>query len=436
MRVALVMPLASASAIADVTLQALPYLKRAWDLEIWCPSEVGLRDAAAPVHAYHEADSEVLAALEGFDLAVYVLGDSPWHGRILPLARALPGLVILHDASLTGLVRHSAVDRNEMAGLVEHVAAMYGSWQAAVIASGRDLDRARWLQFCAEVPLDDYVIEGSLGVVVHSRWHAERVDGRTLGSVTVADLPVPTRSGAAIDDAARMRELLGAVPDGDLLLVTVGSVNPNRHIDVLLDAVASDPSLASRVHVWAVGLAEPGDAEELRAHAEEVGLADRFAITGWVSDAVLDGILARADAGAALRNPVLEGQSASVLTQMLAGIPVIVYDQAHYAELPDDAVIKVAPAAGAPAIAAALRDIADGQHAGLGARAREHVLATRSGQRYADAIIEAGERALSARPHVTMTYRVAARLRRLGLGDDEGIVGRVVDHTFELYDLA
>lgn len=438
MRVALVMPMVPASAIADVTLQGLPYLKRAWDVEIWRPSEQELRDAPVPVHTFDEPDDRTLDALAGYDLVVYVLGDSPWHARILTLARALPGLVVLHDASLTGLVRHAAVDRNDLAGLVDYVAATYGPREAAAIESPHESeDRAAWFRMCVDVPLDDYVVEGSLGVVVHSRWHASRLDGRTLGAVTVADLPVPV--GGAADSVGPGGEdvaaLLAALPDDDVLLVTIGSVNPNRHIDLLLEAVASEPALASRVHVWAVGHAEASDADELLARAEEVGLADRFVITGWVGDAALAAVLARADAAAALRDPVLEGQSASVLTQMLAGVPVVVYDHAHYAELPSDAVVKVAPDGGVPALAKALRDAVAGRHAGTGERARQYVLETRSARRYAGAIVEAGERALGARAHVTLAYRLAERLQRLGLHDDEEVLGRVVEHSFELYDL-
>ena len=73
----------------------------------------------------------------------------------------------------------------------------------------------------------------------------------------------------------------------------------------------------------------------------------RRALAGWRDSlddwAQLQEVLARADVAVALRDPVLEGQSASVLTQLLSGTPVVVYDHAHYSELPDDAVVKVAP---------------------------------------------------------------------------------------------
>ena len=120
----------------------------------------------------------------------------------------------------------------------------------------------------------------------------------------------------------------------EILLVTIGAVNANRRVDLLIDAVAADPVLARSVNLWAVGPAERAAAAELTGRAEAAGLGGRFKVVGQVSDAALDAVLERADICAALRDPVLEGQSASVLTQMLSSTPVIVYDHAHYAEPP------------------------------------------------------------------------------------------------------
>ena len=118
MRVAMVMPMSPESAIADVMSQAVPDLSMAWDLEVWCPTEAAYRQCPVPVRPYDQPDAEVLGALAEFDLVVYVLGNSPWHSRILPLARHLPGLTVLHDASLTDLVRHTAIEQNELDALV------------------------------------------------------------------------------------------------------------------------------------------------------------------------------------------------------------------------------------------------------------------------------------------------------------------------------
>ncbi|HZL04057.1 MAG TPA: glycosyltransferase [Coriobacteriia bacterium] len=438
MRVAMVTPMTPESAIADVMCQAVPALCEEWDLDVWCPAEPRYRSSAFPTIPYAAADRETVDALATYDLVVYVLGDSPLHARILPLARTLPGLVVLHDASMTNLVRHTAVETGTLPELVAHVRSTCGPELADLVERPESGTPTRWLEVCAEVPLDTYATENALGAVVHSRWHADRIDGRLLGDVTVAPLPVPSsRLGMDTDEGSDPGGLLADLPDDAVLLVTVGNLNANRHVDVLLRAIATGPGLA-RVHLWAVGASRPDDAATVNDLAQSLGVERRFVVTGRVSDASLEQILRRADIGAALRHPVLEGQSASALTTLLAGVPVVVYDEAHYAELPDDVAVKVAPAAGPDGVAAGLvRLVADpaGRRA-MGERARDHVLLSRSGSAYAAALVDAAQLALARRVHAHLAADLTARLRRLGLHEKPVIVERVARHAFDLYDLA
>jgi len=440
MRVAMVMPMSPESAIADVMTQAVPELSQHWDLEVWCPTEANYRPCPVPVIPYDAPGQDVLDALASRDLVVYVLGNSPWHSRILPLAQRLPGLTVLHDASLTGLVRHTAIETQELDSLVRHVEAHFGFEDADILrAAGTALvTPERWLRFCAEVPLVDVALRGSLGVVVHSRWHARQVEGLTLGDVTVAPLPVPsTRLGFDNNQSGRASRLLGKLPDDAVLLVTVGAVNANRGIDLLLEAIADDEALGA-VHLWAVGPAEDTVRISLLNRARALGLSERFAVTGRVTDGLLQEILSRAEISAALRDPVLEGQSASVLTQLLSGTPVIVYDHAHYAELPDDVVLKVPLESKVAGVRAALhRMVADDiERARRGARGRDYVLNSRSGAAYATALLAAGDRALSALPRAHMTADLGERLRRLGLHREPAVLEAAADIAFDLFDLA
>jgi glycosyltransferase involved in cell wall biosynthesis len=306
----------------------------------------------------------------------------------------------------------------------------------------RDPDRAggddEWLRYCARVPLTEIATEGSLGVVVHSWWHSRRIDGSLLGDVTVAPLPVPSAElGFTYDESNTTSAMLDDLDDNALLVVTVGAVNANRRVDLLLEAMADDPVLANRMHLWAVGAAGNGAANGLLQLAGSLGLRDRFVITGRVSDGMLGEILARADIAAALRDPVLEGQSASVLTQLLAGIPVVVFDHAHYSELPDEVAEKVDPDDALAGVGRALRILVDDEAGRIrrGDLAREFVLRTRSGAAYAAALLEAGEQALATKPLMHLTSDIGTLLKRLDLHQDDAVVDKVSDMAFELYDL-
>lgn len=440
MKVAMVTPMSPESAIADVMMQALPHLNDTWDIDVWCPWEPRLRPCSVELYPYSDADDETLRRLSQYDLVIYVLGNSPWHSRILPLARALPGLVVLHDVAMTDLVRHMAVERDLLNVLAARIASETSPTDAEAFRQGRHADGSDgWLRLSARNPMIDYATEGSLGALVHSNWHAGLVEGRTLGDVTVAPLPVPsTRLGFETAQRVQAEAHLDGLPDSAVLVVTVGAANANRRIDALIDAVATDDPLLERIHLWAVGPGEPVAMRDLYERAERAGITDRFQITGAVSDVLLQDILDRADVAAALREPVLEGQSASVLTQMLAGLPTLVLDHAHYSELPDDIALKIDPAEPVSGLVSALRGlVADpAERAARGSRGRDYVLATRNGEAYADAIATAGDRALAARPVVLLSADLARSARRLGLHAVPRATAAMTDLAFELFDLA
>jgi glycosyltransferase involved in cell wall biosynthesis len=294
------------------------------------------------------------------------------------------------------------------------------------------------LRFCAEVPLDNVVVEGSLGVVVHSQWHAKRVDGLTMGEVTVAPLPVPSnRLGFDENERAGSSTLLACLPEDSILLVSVGAANANRRIDLLLQAIADDEVLTRRVHLWAVGPSPDEVRSDLIRLAQTLGLQDHFAVTGRVTDSLVQEILARADIAAALRDPVLEGQSASVLTQLLSGTPVVVYDHAHYSELPDNVAVKVNPHDARAGVRRALRLLVDDleERTRRGECARDYVLESRSGGAYAAALLDAGELALAAKPAACLAADMSACLRRLDLQDEPAVLSAVTNLSFEMFDL-
>jgi hypothetical protein len=166
--------------------------------------------------------------------------------------------------------------------------------------------------------------------------------------------------------------------------------------------------------------------------AERAGLGARVHVTGRVDDGQLAAVLQRADVCAALRAPVLEAKSASLLTQMRAGKPVLVLDHAHYAELPDDVVVKVPMPGSAGDVGAALRSVLDeSDHAaGIGARARAYVEDHHTAAAYADAIAAAAERALATRPRVQTARDLGDRAERAGLGSDTlvlDLLARTID---------
>lgn len=435
MNVALVTPMVASSAIARVMTDAALAFDERWSVDIWCP-DLGRRFAPPlTVHDFGVATQEVTEQLARYDLVVYAVGDHPWHAEVVRLARALPGLVVLHDVAVTNLVGAMHASRDTFHAMVADARSRYGDDVADALAgSSQSSDDPCWAAICEAAPFTHYVLQGALGVVVHSPWAARRVEGMTLGAASIAPLPIPGAVGGI--DAPASKVLDAALGDEGVVIATVGSVNANRRLDLLLEAVAGDELLRREVRLVAAGAARASARTSLRRLAEQYGLEQSVFLPGAVSDADLGRLLERADVCAALRDPVLESMSASLLTQMRSGKPVVVLDHGHYADLSDDLVVKVPPG-DASALRVALRALVDdGARAeALGLRARRFVLERHDLASYAGALVAAGSLALAARPSVDMARRLGDRLREAGLDDQAVIRSAVTDTAFDLFGL-
>ncbi len=439
MKVAIVTPMPVGSAIARVMIAAAEELYAEWQVEIWCP-DLGQRfGAGVKVRDFDVATVALGHELAGFDLVVYAVGDSGWHAEVVRLARAVPGLVVLHDVSVTNLVYGMFVEKHAVDQLVRIVRRRYGRTVAAdFAASAVDGTRDDWPAICQRVPLVDYVLQASLGVVVHSSWAAHAVEGLTLGETFVAPLPIPTNVfGGSNGHPGRTSRLADSMPPNAIVLATVGTVNANRKIDSLVQAIAGDDVLRDRVHLVAAGPITDAMRDAIDEEARALGLASRVHLTGAIDDDEMASLLERADICAALRDPVLEAKSASLLTQMMSGTPVLVLDHGHYSEMPEGTVVKVPPAGGVPAIAGALRALIDEPDAArqVGARGQLFVWKTHTPRAYAHAIATAAEEALATRPLLDMTHVLGARLRRVGLEADPALQRAASDTAFDLFDL-
>ena len=306
MRIALLTPLVETSAIGRVMAAAADELARRHDVEIWSPRLGPRRRVGVPVREFDAATPMLARELEMFDLAMYAVGDSPWHVEIVKLARVVSGLVVLHDVSIAnlGVALYGAGPR----AIGDDVATWYGDdIGAAFTRAMENPSDPAWIAVCARAPMVEHLLYASLGMVVHSAWAAGHVEGVTLGDVTVAPLPVEP-----VAEPTTLPGVLGAVPDDAVVLATVGYVNANRRIDAIIDAVAADRALRERVHIAVVGDHSTAGRRVVLDLAERAGLRAHVHVTGRVDDGQLAAVLQRADVCAALRDPVLEAESASL----------------------------------------------------------------------------------------------------------------------------
>ena len=168
---------------------------------------------------------------------------------------------------------------------------------------------------------------------------AERVDvapnGPGIGEDVQGPTPLEIRRRFAVGDAP--------------LVLTVAPTRPHKNVERLVAALARVPDAVLVVPGY-----QTGREDELRRHAERLGVADRLRRPGWVDDATLDGLYRAADCF--VFPSLAEGFGLPVLEAMLRDAPVACSNATSLPEVAGDAALLFDPL-DVEAIADAIRRI-------------------------------------------------------------------------------
>lgn len=271
-----------------------------------------------------------------FDILVAAVGDNfHFHGGMFSLLGHIPTVGIFHDFYLYDLFNGWLWDDGRRpedfrGRLHDHeVLATYGPEMVGPGRSARsgDLDLAG---IAENLPMTEWVARLCDGALAHSSFYMDRLLAACPGPVAEAAMPLAGRGIAPLGDQAQSR----------VRVLTVGVMNPNKCVDLVIEAIGRSPALCESVDYHLAGPIEAAEADRLTQLASSLGYKG-LTIHGAVDDDVLNVQLEASDIICCLRRPVLEGASGSAIEGLLAGRPLIVANAGFYADLPDHLVFKV-----------------------------------------------------------------------------------------------
>lgn len=276
-----------------------------------------------------------------FDQVMYHFGNSPFHSHMLDLLKEHPGVVVLHDFFLSGMLSYEQLT-GAMPG-VWNQALFHAHGYPALLASQQPdgIERAKY-----DYPSNLGVLEGATRVVVHSEY------ARTLARAWYGPqaghnwsvVPLPRAVASTHDDAGRAaaRAALGIRPDA-FLVCSFGFIDPTKLTRKLVKAwIASTLHADPDCELVLVGANHGGDyGTRLSALIAEAGAGDRIRIAGWTDDAVYEHYVQAADLGVQLRGISRGETSAAVLHCLAYGMATIVNANGAFAALDDAAVWKL-----------------------------------------------------------------------------------------------
>jgi len=325
------------SGIADYSAELLPELSRYYDIELIADldlvGDVWL-NANFPVKSVHWFEENP----GHFDRVLYHFGNSVFHGHMFGLLERVPGVVVLHDFFMSGVL-HS----------IDHAGIKAGCWSASLYGShgyGALIDRMQLAddkQMIWKYPCNLPLIDSAEGIIVHSAyskqlakdWYSEAVTGNW------AQIPHLRKVPHGIDrDAARRS--LDLRPD-DFLLCSFGMLGPTKLNHQLLNAWLTSPLAQDpRCHLVFVGENDKGEyGARLQAAILASEYGSRIKITGFADMELFRTYLTAADAAVQLRGLSRGETSGTVLDCMAYGLPCVINDNGSMQELPSHALIKL-----------------------------------------------------------------------------------------------
>jgi glycosyltransferase involved in cell wall biosynthesis len=393
------------------------------------PERSGIADYSAMLLPALERRIEVAVVRRGgrrpprdADLALYHVGNDPeHHWWIVEALRKRAGVVVLHDFVLHHLVAGMTLGRGQNDGYLDAMqreAGPVGRMLAHGVIDG--LLPPVWEKRAHEFPLTGEVLADATGVIVHSRYSERGVREHGYEG-PVWRIPQPAWPAFADLPAANL-------PSGRFVVGCFGYLNPAKRLPQLLEAFALLRERVPEALLLLVGSFSPGLEPELPE--------DGVIHYDYVDEERLWSLLAATDVSVSLRYPTMGETSGVVVRALSVGRPLVVSDIGWFAELPDEAAVKI-PVGGdevevlADTLESLARDPARRQAMGAAARSLadgEHEL-ERVAEAYTAALEEAagGEAVRDA-----VSAEVAAAAAETGLRPDGEALGEIAERLREV----
>jgi len=338
-RLAFVTPLPpERTGIADYSAELLPELSAYFQIDVIVEQDVIEARWISDNCQTHDA-GWLRENADAFDAVLYHVGNSAYHDWMFSLLQDVPGILVLHDFFLSGLIwsleampQHQGIKLNEL---------YYSHGYPALVQALKGADGS---QIAFRYPFNRTVIESAVGVIVHSdvslrlaqQWFGDKTanNWRRIPLLRVPAAPMNSREA---------RERL-QLPESAFVVCSYGQLGVTKLNHRLLQAwLASDLARSPNCILVFVGeLSDDEYGQSLRAAMLESGIESQIRITGWASGETFRDYLAAADVAVQLRTLSRGETSAAVLDCMNYGLPTIVNANGSMADLSPEGVYRLA----------------------------------------------------------------------------------------------
>lgn len=228
--------------------------------------------------------------------------------------------------------------------------------------------------YASQVPLSSPFAKMGSAAIVHSRYAEDEVRRHFSGPLLRLGMPFDQKPTVSRQDGELWAERVAGATQFKALFF--GHINPTKSLDLVLEAIADSEYLRGHLKLTIAGFA--GSQDYLKRLTTLTAIHRLDSVVTFelnVSDSRLRDLSNSTDIFINLRFPNTEGASVSLVEQMIVGKPVLIYDTGCYADVPDDAALKVDVVGNTDEIRLTLEQalVDTGRLISIGQEARKHV---------------------------------------------------------------
>lgn len=324
------------SGISDYSAELLPELARHYDIDVIVDQDkVTSQPTLANCNLRNTKWFKENAG--SYERVLYHFGNNHLHQHMFGLLKEIPGIVVLHDFFLSGIIRHM-----DLTGYSPNLwdTSIYKDHGYVALASRHTGDGYHVIW---DYPNNLSVINNSLGVITHSE-SSRRLAGQWYGNRLAEDIDViPLLRSKARNIDRDLARLELNIPQDAFVACSFGFLSPTKLNKRLLDSwLSSDLFKNKKCYLFFVG-ENNGEAygADLLQTINSSSARNRIVITGWTDTDTFHKYLAATDIAVQLRTLSRGETSAAVLDCMNYGIPTIINAHGSLSDLPKNSVLMM-----------------------------------------------------------------------------------------------
>ena len=325
------------SGISDYSAELLPVLSEHYDIDVIVAPDAIADDWINRNCKRRDIDWFRRNASQ-FDRILYHFGNSPFHQHMFALLESHPGVVVLHDFFLSGVLHQRDTVGGAPGSWRRELYHSHGYPALAELYLSGDVTSSTW-----KYPANLSVLQGANGLIVHSA-NSLRLAQQWYG-VQNADrfAVIPLMRAPRLSISREQARAVLGIDENTFVVCSFGLLGPHKLNHRLIEAWNASALARDRDTLLIfVGENLGGEYGQILNDLIPTGDAKRqVRITGWTDIELFRHYLAAADIGVQLRALSRGETSAAVMDCMNYGLATIINANGSMADIADEAVWKL-----------------------------------------------------------------------------------------------